>query len=90
MDLRREMARNIYLSGGMSMIPGLKERLEKELKLLLPPALTVKVNCSEYSYHAAFLGAYKFIQQSEFSKLMITRDEWSNENVNCLRKWRLV
>ena len=43
MDLRREMARNIYLCGGMSRIPGLKDRLEKELKVLLPPALTVKV-----------------------------------------------
>ncbi len=43
MDLRREMARNIYLCGGMSRIPGLKERLEKELKALLPASLTVKV-----------------------------------------------
>ena len=44
MDLRREMARNIYLCGGMSRIPGLKERLELELKKLLPPTLTVKVS----------------------------------------------
>lgn len=43
MDLRREMARSIYLCGGMSRIPGLKERLEKELKLLFPPNLTIKV-----------------------------------------------
>jgi len=90
MDLRREMARNIYLCGGMSRIPGLKDRLEKELKALLPPALTVKVNCSEYSYHSAYLGAFKFIQQPEYSKLFITRQDWATENVNCLRKWRMI
>ena len=43
MDLRKEMARSIYLCGGMSRLPGLKDRLEKELKLLLPAALKVKV-----------------------------------------------
>ena len=44
MDLRKEMARSIFLCGGMSRIPGLKERLEKELKTLLPPALKIKVS----------------------------------------------
>ena len=43
MDLRREMAKNLYLAGGMSRIPGLVERLEKELKSLLPPSINVKV-----------------------------------------------
>lgn len=90
MDLRREMARSIYLCGGMSRIPGLADRLEHELKQLLPPTITVKVNCSDYSYHSAFLGAYRFIQQPEYQSLFISRDEWSNENVNCLRKWRMI
>ncbi|CAF0863056.1 unnamed protein product, partial [Brachionus calyciflorus] len=90
MDLRREMARNIYLCGGMSQIPGLKERLENELKKLLPVTLNVKVNCSEYSYHAAYLGAFRFIQQPEYETLMIKRDEWCREGANCLKKWRCI
>ena len=89
MDLRKEMARNIYLSGGMSRIPGLKERLEKELRQMFPPALKIKVNCSDYSYHCAYLGAFRFVQQPEYEKLLITRDEWLKENVNSLRKWRM-
>jgi actin beta/gamma 1 len=90
MDLRREMARSVYLCGGMSRIPGLQARLEHELRQLLPPTLTVKVNCSEYSYHAAFLGAYKFIRQPEYESLLISRAEWARENVNSLRKWRML
>jgi actin-related protein len=43
MDLRKEMAQSIYLSGGMSRIPGIKQRLEKELKKLFPSALKVQV-----------------------------------------------
>jgi hypothetical protein len=90
MDLRREMARSIYLSGGMSRIPGLKERLEKEMKKLLPAALTVKVNCSDYSYHCAYLGAFRLVQQPEYNKLIITRSEWAKDGVNCLKKWRMM
>lgn len=90
MDLRREMAKSIYLAGGMTKIPGLVERLQKELKALLPPSLNVKVNCSPHSYHSAYLGAFKFIQQPEYNKLLITKKEWSIENVNCLRKLRLI
>ena len=89
-DLRREMARSIYLCGGMSRIPGLKERLEKELKQLLPPSLTVKVNVSDNSYHCAYLGAFRFLQQPEYEKLQITRKEWCTDNINCLRKWRMI
>lgn len=43
MDLRREMAKSIYLAGGMSRIPNLVERLEREIKQLLPQSLNVKV-----------------------------------------------
>lgn len=90
MDLRKEMAQNILLCGGMSQIPGLPERLEKELKPLFPPTVKIKINCSPFSYHCAYLGAFRFIQQPEYEKLMITQDEWIKENVGCLRKWRMM
>ena len=89
-DLRREMAKSIYLSGGMSRIPGLVERLDAELRKLLPANLSVKVNCAEHSYHCSYLGAFRFIQQPEYEKLMITRDQWHTESFNCLRKWRMM
>ena len=84
------MAKNIFLSGGMSAIPGLAERLERELSALLPSTLNVKVNCSEFAYHNAYLGAYRFIQQPEYKKLMINRDEWMTESMSCLRKLRMM
>jgi actin-related protein len=32
LDMQKELASNIWLSGGSSMIPGLSSRLESELK----------------------------------------------------------
>ena len=37
------------MAGGMTRIPGLVERLQKELKALLPPSLNVKVKIFSFS-----------------------------------------
>lgn len=36
--------RAVYLSGGLTMLPGFAERLEKELTKLAPPGVPVEVN----------------------------------------------
>lgn len=42
-DLRREMCRSIYLSGGLTLLPGFAERLESEIDKLTPYTITPKV-----------------------------------------------
>ncbi len=82
--------RSIYLAGGMSRIPNLAERLETELKALMPASMNIKVNCSPNSYHCAFLGSFKFISQPEYENLLITKEQWLLEKINCLKKWRML
>lgn len=36
LDVRREVTQSIFLSGGLTMLPGFKQRLEAELAKLLP------------------------------------------------------
>jgi len=54
-DVRKEMTQSIFLSGGLSLLPGLRERLECEVGRLTP--IQPKVHASPYRYHAAYLGA---------------------------------
>lgn len=42
-DLRREMTRSIYVSGGLTLLPGFVERLENEVDKLTPKTITPKV-----------------------------------------------
>ena len=37
--------RSVYLSGGVTMVPGFADRLQEELKKLAPPTVTIEV-CS--------------------------------------------
>lgn len=43
MDIRKEMVRSIYLSGGVTMLSNFPERLESELDRLTPSHLVPKV-----------------------------------------------
>lgn len=56
--VRAELAANIVLAGGGSMIPGLKTRLEHDLKSQIPH-LTIKVNDLEHPIYSSWLGAVK-------------------------------
>ncbi|PNH05679.1 Actin-related protein 4 [Tetrabaena socialis] len=42
-DVRKDMFSSAMLTGGTSLVPGLRERLEKELSELVPPAAKVKI-----------------------------------------------
>jgi hypothetical protein len=82
--------RSIYLAGGMSRLPNLGPRLEAELRAITPASMHIKVNCSPFNYHCSYLGSFKFIAQPEYESLIISREQWSVEKLNCLRKWRML
>jgi actin len=56
--VRAELASNIVLTGGGSMIPGLTTRIETDLKTQIPH-LTVKVYDLEHPLYSSWLGAVK-------------------------------
>ena len=86
-DQRRLLLRNIYLSGGTSLLPGLKERLKAEISALAPSGNTVEIHASENCQHAAFLGGAVLAGLSSFSDSVITQDEWNSKGADALTKW---
>ena len=48
LDVRREVTQSIFLSGGLTMLPGFKQRLEAELEKLLPAR--PRVHASPHRY----------------------------------------
>jgi len=87
MDTRREMWRNIYLSGGTSLLPGLAERLKLELSKLVASSINIEVHTSPNRYHAAFIGACVFAEMPNFEQMCIMADEWKSKGAVSLRKW---
>ena len=86
-DVRRELARNIYLSGGVTLLKGFARRLASEVDRLTPPALKIKVHGSPYRYHSAFLGACVLANSSAYAHSKMDRDDWVKGQTTV--KWRV-
>jgi len=81
-DVRRDMAENIVLTGGTSLFPGLKERLELELNRMLKEAginLTVSISLPKRRQFAVWMGASRLAALPEFQRSWIERSEYERE-----------
>jgi actin-related protein len=82
MVLRRHMLENIVLSGGTTLCPGLQDRLEKEVQLLAPDTLNVRVVAEPQRQHACWVGGAIYASLSTFDKLCISRDSYEEYGPN--------
>jgi len=77
-DVRSDLYKNIVMSGGTTMFPGIRERLEKEVKALAPAkiASTVKVTASPQRRYIVWMGAAIVAQLSAFPDMLIQKHEY--------------
>jgi len=88
LDARKEVTQSIFLSGGVTMLPGFNHRLEVELEKILP--VRPKVHASPYRYHAAFLGASSHATSPAYNTTKIKREDWiSGHAKNTASLWAL-
>lgn len=75
-DVRRDLFSNIVLSGGTTMYPGLKQRMEKEITLKAPASVKVKIVAPEERKYSVWIGGSILSSLSSFSDMWITKDEY--------------
>lgn len=75
-DLRRDLFKNIVLSGGTTMFPGIVNRLTNELKNLAPQKIDVKVQGSPQRRYIVWMGASIVAQLSSFQRMLIWKSEY--------------
>ncbi|MCR8433090.1 MAG: actin family protein [Crenarchaeota archaeon] len=78
-DVRPSMYSNIVVSGGNTMIPNFAQRLEKELKEIVPEKARdkVAVEAPEERIYGVFIGGSILASIPAFKKIVVTRKEWS-------------
>ena len=52
-DIRKEMVRSIYLSGGVTLLPNFPERLEAEIDRITPSHLIPKVSLLSFFHFSS-------------------------------------
>jgi len=64
-DIRKELYGNVVLSGGTTMLPGIVERMQKELVNLAPS--TMKINCTSREKILSMDWRFNFVVTFYFS-----------------------
>lgn len=75
-DIRRDLLKNIVLSGGTTMFPGIDTRLASEIKALAPQSVDVKVVASPQRRYIVWIGASIVAQLSSFENTLIWKSEY--------------
>ena len=74
-DIRKVMFRNIVLSGGSSLFPGMGERMQKEIAYLAPSSATVKVRSPE-TQHSTWIGGSILASLDQFETMCISKQDY--------------
>merc|ERR1712039_978349 len=75
-DIRSDLYANIVLSGGTTMLPGIADRMQKEISALAPPTQTIKIITPPERKFSAWLGGSILTGLSTFQQMWISKTEY--------------
>lgn len=91
-DVRRDLYSNIFLSGGTTLLPGLEERISKEMERLVPQGVPVKIVLPEKRQYSVWTGASIISSLSVFRDLWVTSSDYKETGPAALHRrccWEL-
>jgi len=75
-DVRKELCKNIILSGGTTMYSGMADRLKKELQALAPVGAEIRIIASADRKYAVWKGASTLASLSTFASSWVTAADY--------------
>jgi len=75
-DIRRDLYTNAVLSGGTTMFPNIDVRLTKEMTILAPASIKVKIVAPPERKYSVWIGGSILSSLSTFQEMWITKDEY--------------
>jgi len=75
-DVRKDLCKNIILSGGTTMYEGLADRLKAEILALAPPSSEIRVIASADRKYAVWKGASTLACLSTFASSWVTAEDY--------------
>jgi len=85
-DVRRDLFKNITLSGGSTMFPGINDRLVKEIKAVANASVEVKVIAPNERKFSVWIGGSTLSSLTTFSSMWISKGEYEETGVNIVHR----
>lgn len=75
-DIRKDLYGNVVMSGGSTMFKGIPERLQKEIKLLAPASMNIKIIAPPERKYSVWIGGSILSSLSTFEEMWISKQEY--------------
>lgn len=88
-EVRKDLYNNVVCAGGTSMIAGLRERLSKELRQLMPTQVSSSIKVipqSEITKYNVWIGGSILSSLSTFEEMWITKDEYDENGSSIVHR----
>ena len=85
-DVRRDLLKNVILSGGTTMYEGMADRLKAELTELAPPGSEVRIVATPDRKFSVWKGASTLASLSTFGASWITKDEYEEHGASIVHR----
>mmetsp|Transcript_8893 Transcript_8893/g.22059 ORF Transcript_8893/g.22059 Transcript_8893/m.22059 type:complete len:378 (-) Transcript_8893:95-1228(-) len=85
-DIRKDLYKNIVLSGGTTMFPGIAERMTKEVKALAPSTMEIKVVAPPERKYSVWIGGSILASLSTFQQMWISKAEYDESGPSIVHR----
>ncbi|KAK9074988.1 hypothetical protein SSX86_003307 [Deinandra increscens subsp. villosa] len=85
-EIRKDLFETIVISGGSTMIPGLANRLKKEITALAPRSMRIKVFAEADRKFGVWIGGSLLASLSSFQQTWIIKDEYDEYGPSIIHK----
>merc|ERR1711957_838369 len=85
-DVRRDLLKNVIMSGGTTMYEGIADRLKSELTALAPPSSEIRIVASPDRKYAVWKGASTLASLSTFQASWISKEEYEEHGASIVHR----
>jgi len=85
-DIRKDLYANIVLEGGGSLLPGLPERIEKEITAFAPSTMRIKVVAPPERKYSVWIGGSILASLSTFQQMWVTKEEYDESGPSIVHR----
>jgi len=85
-DIRKDLSKNMILSGGTTMYEGIAERMTKEITALAPSTMKIKVIAPPERKYSVWIGGSILASLSTFQQMWITKAEYDESGPSIVHR----
>ncbi len=86
LEIRKDLYKNMVLSGGSTMFHGMAERMQKEMKALATESTSIKIIAPPERKYSVWIGGSILSSLSTFEEMWISKDEYDETGPSIVHK----